>query len=1825
MNGRKRKTAITISLVIILAAAIAVSVYFIVSYFLDRNNGNVSDTVRTASVVESFDDVPSNFSLKLTSKENVTEKDVEVYDQNGNSVDWALKHEQDDVCRIVAPDGGWTSRGVYKIKLLNEDVEFADDSISDRRDVSFTVHGEEVCEIETNSEVVEIAAPDFGFFDVSESMNGEHVVDLPAGVELDKGSIIILPELDEMGFEVKTAYRVESVEDGKVKLGKPALEEVFDELDVLQSYDAELCEDYVKFAPHDEIEDQIADSEAVRRFARQSVSGESPKIKFDVKLNGNYVEFIFKVTFPKFLDDFDFVMQGSAKISFGVKANLSIIKGTYDLGAVISIKKEVKFSLLNEDKSGSKDIESKSAQRLQEMLNKNNKYSDLAVKLFNLYIPTPAPLLGFSFEVQAKFKLEAKVEIGITFADEITNSFGIKKTCDGVEPYNNKTVEKKTKEAELCGSVEAKLGFSIKFSGSLCGVIKAGVESEIGVYAKLAGFFKVQTVEKLSDPTYDDENFVGSGAYFEAGIYADLSAFAELKILWHTFKAKATIVEIRVPVISIGRTQMFNLKLNGDSVVLDESRRAAFPSIQVETTDMFTGKTEEKTVSGKDLTDKFIITAGKNIKFESEECMIYADEDTPPEFESIVTARLHVFESFLPKFEFTYGLGGAALSIKGKRGLIHLELGAINVSCNVTVTKKPIAVQELKISYERVEDDPEYELFHPELEKSEAKYRPRDDIGSVVDYQVGRLVKVVPTFTPLNASYKQLKYTVEKGAEFIVGGAGGIKTYTDGGATCAIFRLVDDTSAIGNVDGIIDPAKMIKLSATTIGYVGKYADMNVTDSTERGIVASAVPALSYGISPIIDGQSVKRTAVIAGESVPFGIDDASVYPKNATRGKAYESLRISSDYARLDSDNNIVIDPNAQVGSRIVVISEFSGIEREFFLNIVKNDVESISLTSNTSVAQPGTNIELEAHVTGAGGVTPTVSEVVYVVCAGSGKATVTKNLNNATLSIAADAEVGSIVRVFAVADGKRSNTVEIEVVKIAVQSVSLTTAHALTVLNGDSVKLDAEVMPKNASHSKAWYEITVGNDYAVIDKNSGVLSISNKCVGGESIAVTATADGVVSNVITFTVRSVAVRYVKFPVNYSVVCVGQTIALDAFVNPDATDKSILYTIVDGDAVSHIDGNDLVINSGLTSDEFITVRAECASDSGIFADKQFAVYSDKSSLSINGQLDTVYLVNGETATAVVTDENGDTVNNSDVIFSLTLAGHSTSYATVDVMGNVYVSSDIPEDEGLLEITLASAYNGKTHELYINVIIKPSVVILKTEDGSDTAFLHPNETIYLDIESEMQENAALYDDIEVEINGAINASIESFDEGFGITYYRLRVQAEPTAMTGAEAKVFINYKVFGRTLCKSKPFTITIARATESVEIANVPTALGIGKSAMLEAVGYPENTNYSPKYMFADSKSSNYAKLDANTGLLTVDYNPNIIGREIKVVAEIDTVFSATYVIEIDDEIRGVSIIPSSKSKGVQYVAELDSYFLYPDGEMDISFLVDGGGAEPNILIRTDIVGEMYLDITDNIVTVKRTNVNHGINATIVAYADNGVVSDPIIVYIPAAISSVQDFMNIANNISGYYVLTCDIDFDSEVITPIPMFAGILDGNGHALKNLKFDSFGDNGRFGLITENRGMIFNLNIIGVTVNISSATYIDKPLYGGVLCAENYGYIINCKVTSPLFKFIYLSVWSHKTYVAGICGYNDGGIRDCYVSLYISSAGYAAGVVGKNDINGSVSDCVNGNDIYYGAINNEVCVTGVIAVNSGMSQNNMNYGEYKISGLANNLTEVK
>lgn len=1818
MKSKKGKIVLIFVLVAIVASVIIVGTIFIVKHYKKNElpNPEGKNLLQTIEDVDTFIDADKNFSIDLVSQSSVDKSAIKVVDQNGTASDFSIVKTADEAYSLRAPAGGWTEGHTYKLTLSDDRIKFNNESTYDKRSVTFTINRDDVLNVVQKDTVItlESSTP------FETNLEGSVVSitpDIVAAKNIETNSIIIIPVINEYGFVVQTAYKVTGINGDKVSIEKPDYDEVFDELDIKGTFDAVLSNEYFHFYGEEEIEEQLLNSDTVKAFAARSESGGIPKVKFSLSIKGQAVVFKYTVTFPNFFESCDFVMEGSSTITLGAKADISILHGTFDLGATLSYKNEVKYLLVKKESLGENgggiNILKNATKKLQDMLNKNPKAKNFAVKIFETYIPTPIPVLGFSFEVNANFKLEAKIELGITFTDEFSLSVGVKKDCDGIKPYFNKTVRKDTTKIELCGSVEAKLGLSIKFSGSVCGLLKAGVEFEIGAYAKIAGFARAESIDKLTETGESNTTFIGGGVYFEVGIYSNLNVFAEVDLKVTKFDVKVGILEVKVPVLSVGNTQSFEIIPVTSTLVFNDDGKVYLPNVTVKTCDMFTGATETKTVKTSELFDEFIFQVdSKNANFKTDG-QLYITNDNLEEFTFKCYLKLKAWQKFLPKFEISLGGNGAAISIKGSRGLIHYEVGALDAECTITVTKEPVAVERLLLSYKCVTDDKEYATLHPDLKGDELIYNVRDEIDGIGDYQIGRLVKIIPEFTPQDASYKQLVYTVDKGAQYILGGANGVQTFEEGGVTYALFRVVDNEEAVGNVNGTVDIEKEIKLSAKTTGYNGKYASWNKTDSTTSGIFASSVPTISFEITPIIEEQYVAQTAVQAGEVVQFSVNQTSVFPKNATRGfLASESMYIKSGCAKILNGNEVVVDESAEVGSQIIVASKLSGIEREYYLNIVKTNVESIEIIASGNSAKPGDNVDLSLNLAGKEGKIPTLNEVIYVVTSGSKYAQVAENfntLNKAVLNVSEDAKVGSVIRIFAIADGHRSNTIEVNVEKIEVTSICLNSDIDDLVRKGKTIQLDATVFPLKATYKEVCYSIISGAQYAMIDSYSGKLVISNSCVGGEVIEVQGIADGISSNVLRFTVQNTSVQYVKFPNEYSTVRDGQVIKLDAFVNPDATNKNIMYSITDGGELARIEGDLLIISDGLTTFDEIIVRAIAEENSTIYAEKQFSIFSDNASLSINGEYDAVVMFTGESAVALVTDSDGDIVDNREVQFTITRAGQSTDLAKVDDDGKVTISTRVDASISSPQVLLKSNYNGTVNELYIDIIVCPDLVELVAENDNEikSCELKPGEQIALNIITAKQENATEFDYIELETSGAVIAYIESVDEGYGLISYRIIAQVSSVALTGERCTVQVKYIVSGKEILTSNAFVIFVGKITEEVHILNVPETINIAESINLVAAGYPENSNYSTVFKFADTYSHNYATLNSGTGELKVNNNVNLAGKEVKIHACIDGVYSNTYTIQIVCEVKSITIGSGIGSVGVQFIPEYNFYFLYPNGKFVISSEVIGDSNNSEIHYVLDTVGQNYLSISENVITVKKTAINSGINATLAAYANNGVISNIIVIYIPMAISSVDEWFKIQDNITGFYVLTNDIDFSDKDYYTIPKFNGILDGCGHSLLNINFTQVNEKGCFGLFEENYGMIFNLNVGKFSVKLTESSV---TVYGGAFCSKNFGYINNCKVVSPDQKFINILVSTAETYVGGICGYNNGTIKNSLSQIYINSLGCAAGIAGINTDDGNIENCFNRGYISAVDYDNKM-VPGIVGLNFGVVENSINYSK--------------
>ena len=176
------------------------------------------------------------------------------------------------------------------------------------------------------------------------------------------------------------------------------------------------------------------------------------------------------------------------------------------------------------------------------------------------------------------------------------------------------------------------------------------------------------------------------------------------------------------------------------------------------------------------------------------------------------------------------------------------------------------------------------------------------------------------------------------------------------------------------------------------------------------------------------------------------------------------------------------------------------------------------------------------------------------------------------------------------------------------------------------------------------------------------------------------------------------------------------------------------------------------------------------------------------------------------------------------------------------------------------------------------------------------------------------------------------------------------------------------------------------------------------------------------------------------------------------------------------------------------------------------------------------------------------------------------------------IETAEDFKNIANNLSGNYVLKNDINFEGEVIEPIGdsesvtgsglsmPFSGNFSGDGHKILNVtvKRELGSHSGLFGA---NKGTIINLS---VEADVSGTAYV------GGICASNAsgGRIADCSFSG--------TVNGTKSYVGGICGENKGGIMRCVADGTVSGDSNVGGICGSNNSsNGNIENCLNSSDV--------------------------------------------
>ena len=1138
------------------------------------------------------------------------------------------------------------------------------------------------------------------------------------------------------------------------------------------------------------------------------------------------------------------------------------------------------------------------------------------------------------------------------------------------------------------------------------------------------------------------------------------------------------------------------------------------------------------------------------------------------------------------------------------------------------IDKSPIFMQSINLDINQVENDPEYK----ELYGHDEPYNIRDaSIGGLKDFQIGRLVSVSPVIYPYNASFKELEYEIYDGKEYIQN----YREYLVNDVIHIEFRIKNEDVIIG---------EEIKIRAVSVGYVDEYSDKNISSVPHDQIIAANVPVEEYAFGPVVEGVHLNKSAVIPGEVIEFSIKDDSVVPFNASRGvNGGESITISSGNAAvLSQSNNIVkikVDDSAEVGDNIIVTSNLSGIKRNYSISVIKQAVESVEIsTTHDEIILSNSEIDIAAIVLGVDGGDTTVKDVEFILISGYDIATIVvdnENKNTGKILINNEAKSGDIISVIAMIDSIISNTLLFTIGRVDVEQVVIS-SNVLdgNVEAGDIVNLSSSVLPANAENKEVIYKIVSGGQYVVFDAISGKLIINYTCTGSETISVIASADGVNSEVLNFVVKTNPVVFVEFAGSVlESVRDGQDITLDAKVNSNASNKGVIYTIDTGMEFATINENVLSINSGLNANDIIKVKATSVSNPDKATFKTFTIFKPLGAISIDGKVDSVYLladgINDYRRYAIeVTDEDGNIVENNTL--DLVVKNVKGGYSLVAEISNLGVISfnNIGSSSAVHDIIIVATDRSTQSELelYVELILPPNESRLIYEDDEELKEITLSAFEPFDLKMKVYEqpngsSTGHMTDVNVMIEGNVEAVVKT-KINYGIKSYSVHGKVIAGLDASEIIKIKVGYYILDEYF-ETEEFIIKTDKYFDKITIHNAPVRIDIGSSIQLEYRMYPYFTSDDAKYILSTSYSD-IAKIDTATGFLEIYDNKANIGKFIYVNVKCRGAVSIPYKIFITDKISSISLGSANNSKNVTYIESGNYYFMNPNGAFVIDASVGDGTGDESIKYALDGVGKEYFTITNNVLTVnKNANVNSGISATLVAYY-NGIKSNTVTIYIPQTINTIEDWYSIKDLTTGNYILGNDIDFSGREYVPLEKFDGVLDAAGYSIRNVSISKLTDNKNAGLFEINTGMIMNLFIREMDIDIIGKD--NGRVYVGGIAAKNYGTIKNCKIISYNIECFRMK---YKNVVAGgIAGENTGIINECSSNIFLTgNSSLIGGIVGVNTIEGLVNKCVNYDVIQVYVYDYEKAVKGIIGSNDGQSVDCINYGRVYDSSIHQNV----
>ena len=454
---------------------------------------------------------------------------------------------------------------------------------------------------------------------------------------------------------------------------------------------------------------------------------------------------------------------------------------------------------------------------------------------------------------------------------------------------------------------------------------------------------------------------------------------------------------------------------------------------------------------------------------------------------------------------------------------------------------------------------------------------------------------------------------------------------TTNGGTLPLAAAVAPATANQAVTwGIATGAEFASISATGVVTAIKNGTVTVKATS------TSTPAISGTINVVITNQIVAATAVTV----------TTVNNVAATITTAAGTLPLVATVTPADATDK-------SVNWSITAGAEFASVSATGVVTAIKNGTITVKATSVATPAVSGTiNVVVTNQpIAATGVVVSTLNDAAKTITIDKGTLQLVGTVSptdatdkNVTWSITAGSEFATISAtglVTAIKDG----TVTVKATSVSTPAISGTTdvvitnqitkpatvvvttqgeAAATITTNGGTLSLVATVAPADATDKSVTWAVTTGAEFASVSAAGVVTAVKN---GTVTVTATAVADATVSDAIEIVITNqiVAVdEVVVATVNEAAATIsakGGTLQLVATVTPaDATDKSVTWTVSDGEEFASVSATGLVtaILNGKA-----TVRATSVADTSLFDEIEVTVTGNLSTGKFDKSLVKVY--------------------------------------------------------------------------------------------------------------------------------------------------------------------------------------------------------------------------------------------------------------------------------------------------------------------------------------------------------------------------------------------------------------------------------------------------------------------------------------------------------------------------------------------------------------------------------------------------------------------------